>query len=291
MFKESIVAIVTPFNKDGIDIYALEKLIERQISAGTKGIVVCGTTGEGTLLTRTERTLLIKESVRISKKRIPIIVGCSSSSTAESVEFAMESEHLGADAILVMTPFYVKPSARGIIHHFNQIHNAMRLPIIIYNHPGRSGIDLSIDILKELFKFERVVSLKDSNTDLSRVSKLTKFLKKNDTLLSGDDPTAIDYLKEGGHGCISVTANIMPKLCQDVMDMWFKGERKKAMTLDEKLAPFHDACVLETNPQPIKYALHKMGFISDIIRSPLVIAEKNTQDVMNKLIEKNKLCS
>jgi 4-hydroxy-tetrahydrodipicolinate synthase len=291
MFKESIVAIVTPFNKDGIDISALEKLVERQIIAGTRGIVVCATTGEGTLLTRLERTLLVKETVRISGKRIPIIVGCSSSSTTESIEFAMESETLGADGILVMTPFYVKPSIKGIIHHFRQIHDAMKLPIIIYNHPGRSGIDLSIDILKELFKFDRIVSLKDSNTDLSRVGKLKKCLKKNDSLLSGDDPTAIDYLKEGGHGCISVTANILPKLCQDVMDMWFRGERKKAMTLEEKLAPFHEACVLESNPQPVKYALYKMGLISDMIRSPLIIAEKSTQDVMNKLIEKNKLCN
>lgn len=290
MFKESIVAIVTPFNKEGIDISALEKLIERQIIAGTKGIVVCGTTGEGTLLTRHERTLLIKEAVRISGKRIPIIVGCSSSSTTESIEFAIESETLGANGILVMTPFYVKPSAKGIIHHFRQIHDAMKLPIVIYNHPGRSGIDLSIEILKELFKFDRIVSLKDSNTDLSRVGKLKQCLKKNDSLLSGDDPTAIDYLKEGGHGCISVTANILPKLCQDVMNMWFGGERKKAMTLEEKLAPFHEACVLESNPQPVKYALYKMGLISDMIRSPLIIAEKSTQDVMNKLIEKNKLC-
>jgi 4-hydroxy-tetrahydrodipicolinate synthase len=289
MFKESIVAIVTPFNKDGIDISALEKLIERQIIAGTKGIVVCGTTGEGTLLTRTERALLVKEAVRISKKRVPIIVGCSASSTAESIEFAVEAENLEADAILVMTPFYVKPSAKGIIHHFRQIHESMKLPIIIYNHPGRSGIDLSIDILKELFKFERIVSLKDSNTDLSRVAKLKKCLKKNDSLLSGDDPTAIDYLKEGGHGCISVTANITPKLCQDVMEMWFKGERKKAMTIEEKLAPFHEACILESNPQPVKYALYKMGLVSDIIRSPLVMAETSTQGVMDALIEKNKL--
>lgn len=289
MFKESIVAIITPFYEDGIDISALKKLISRQIEAQTKGIVICGTTGEGTLLSHQERTTLIQKSVEFAEKRISIIVGCSSSSTEEAISFSKEAETLGADAVLIMTPFYVKPSYEGILQHFSATHQAITLPIILYNHPGRSGIDLSIDLLEELFQLDRIVALKDSNTDLGRVRQLKKRIKKNITLLSGDDATTIDYLKEGGDGAISVTANLTPKKCQEVMRLWFSGEKKKAIALDETLHPLHEMCMLETNPQPVKYALYKMGLTKDIIKKPLLMPQEKNKKIIDSFLVKYNL--
>jgi 4-hydroxy-tetrahydrodipicolinate synthase len=286
MFKGSLVAIVTPFLEEGIDILALQKLINLQIEAHTDGIVIAGSTGEGTLLTKNERTTLIKETVKAANKKIPIIVGCSASSTWETIELSKEAQELGADGVLIMTPFYVKPSETSVIEHFKKIEEAISLPIIVYNHPTRSGVNLSVETILELFKLNQVVALKDSNTDMTRVKKLSAALQNtNKTLLSGDDETVIDYLKAGGKGCISVTANIVPKKSKEMMDAWFKGDQELAKNLNDELMPLHKATMCEPNPQTVKYALFKMGLIQPILRMPLVMPTIKGQQIMDNTLD------
>lgn len=280
MFNGSFVALVTPFCESGIDQDALKKLIDYHIQAGTKGIIIAGTTGESTLLTPKEREDLIVNSIAYANKRIPIIVGCSSSSTDEAVAYAICSKKYGADAILVMAPYYVKPTQEGIYQHFKAIDEATDLPIIVYNHPGRAGLDISIETMVRIFDLPHVQSLKDSNTDMHRAKTLRERLPTNKTLLSGDDPTVIDYLKAGGSGWISVTANVEPKFMASVFDLWQAGEYAKATALNDSLTPLHNALGLEPNPQPVKYILYKRGFIAPIIKAPLLMP---TPDIAKQL--------
>ncbi|CAO5675390.1 MAG: 4-hydroxy-tetrahydrodipicolinate synthase [Holosporales bacterium] len=271
MFNGSFVALVTPFCETGIDQDALKKLIDQHVNAGTTGIIIAGTTGESTLLTPVERDNLIATTVAYTNKRLAIIVGCSSSSTDEAVAYAVRAKTLGADAILVMAPYYVKPTQEGIYQHFKAIDGATDLPIIVYNHPGRAGLDISIETMVRIFDLPHVQSLKDSNVDMQRAKTLRKMLPTNKTLLSGDDPTIIDYLKAGGSGWISVTANIEPHLMKSVFDLWQAGEHTKATALNDSLMPLHNALGLEPNPQPVKYILFKKGHIAPIIKAPLMM--------------------
>ncbi len=285
MFFGSLVAIVSPFDESGIDISALKALIDQHISSGTSGIVVCGTTGEGCLMSDRERNILIKTAIEYADKRIPIIVGCTAASTEHALHLSKDAELKGADGLLIMTPYCVKPTQKGIFEHFKTIHDNTNIPIILYNHPGRSGVDIAIETLVELFKLERIVTLKDSNPDMTRIKDFLPFVKgTNKTLLSGDDPTVIDYLKEGGSGCISVTANIAPKHCADVITAFKNGDIDEAQRLNDEILPLHLALVCETNPQPIKYAMSKIGLIKPIIKLPLVMTDgKNAETIDNVL--------
>ncbi|CAO5678083.1 MAG: 4-hydroxy-tetrahydrodipicolinate synthase [Holosporales bacterium] len=285
MFFGSLVAIVSPFDESGIDICAFKSLIDQHILAGTNGIVVCGTTGEGSLVSDIDRATLIDVAITHAQDRIPIIVGCTAASTEHALHLTKEAELKGADGVLIMTPYCVKPTQKGIFEHFKTIHDQTNIPIIIYNHPGRSGVDIAVDTLVDLFKLDRIVALKDSNPDMERPKALLPFVKGTDkTLLSGDDPTVMDYLKEGGSGCISVTANIVPKQCADIMYAFKEGDFDKASCMNKDIAPLHFALGCETNPQPVKYALYKMGFIKPIIKLPLLMSEgKNAQIIDNAL--------
>ncbi|CAO4846705.1 MAG: 4-hydroxy-tetrahydrodipicolinate synthase [Holosporales bacterium] len=281
MFNGSFVALVTPFCETGIDQDALKKLIDLHINAGTKGIIIAGTTGESTLLSPQEREDLIVSSIAYANKRIPIIVGCSSSSTDEAVGYATHAKTLGADAILVMTPYYVKPTQEGIYQHFKALDATTDLPIIVYNHPGRAGLDISIETMVRIFDLPHIQSLKDSNVDMQRAKTLRERLPANKTLLSGDDPTIIDYLKAGGSGWISVTANIEPLLMKSVFDLWQADEHTKATALNDSLIPLHNALGLEPNPQPVKYILSQKGMINPLIKAPLMMPTSAVAQQLN----------
>ena len=281
MFSGSIVALVTPFKNGDVDFGALEKLIEFQISAGTDAVLVCGSTGEGLLLSDIEREKIIINSIKISDKRVPIIVGCSSCWTEDAIKLAKQAENLGADGILLIAPHYVKPTQEGVIQHFKTVHDKTNIPVIMYNNPGRCAVDMTIDTIVEISKLSRVVALKDSNTNLSRVN----FIKKKASglkLLSGDDPSFPGYLAHGGDGCISVTANIEPALVKELLNAWHSHEIGKMQNIANKLAPISEAMFIEPNPIPVKYVLSQRGFIKNELRLPLTPATKT--QFLDKLV-------
>ena len=272
----SIVALVTPFRNSVVDYEALEELIKFQIAAGTDAILVCGTTGEGLLLSDAERDGIIRRSIKVVKGRVPVIVGCSSCWTNDAIKLALQAETLNADAILLIAPYYVKPTQEGIITHFKTVHNSTKIPIIIYNNPGRCAVDMSVNTIAEIAKLPRVIALKDSNTKLTRVNFL-KQTAPNLKLFSGDDASLPGYLAHGGDGCISVTANIEPKLVKGLVDAWHDREIKQMQQIATKLAPINEAMFIEPNPIPVKYVLSKRGFIANELRLPLCPAKKTSE--------------
>lgn len=284
MFSNSIVALVTPFRNSLVDYDALEKIINWQISSGTNAILVCGSTGEGLLLSMEEREKIIKKSIEFSNKRVPIIVGCSSCWTRDAINLTKQAENLGADGVLLIAPYYVKPTQKGIIQHFEKVHEITNIPIIAYNNPGRCAVDMSCETVIELSKMERIVALKDSNTDLSRVFFI-KSQSPDFIMLSGDDPSFPGYLAHGGDGCISVTANIAPKLAKDLINAWKNRNMDKMKEIGMKLAPLSSALFKEPNPIPVKYALHKMGFMSNELRLPLTPVSENTMKILDKVLK------
>ena len=283
MFSGSMVALVTPFRNNIVDYEALEKFIEWQIQSGTDAILVCGSTGEGLLLSDDEREKIIRCSIEVSKKRVPIIVGCSSCWTDDAIKLTKQAERLKADGVLLIAPYYVKPTQNGIIQHFTTVHENTNIPIIMYNNPGRCAVDMTIDTIATIAKLPRVVALKDSNTNLSRVNFL-KEKSPNLKLLSGDDPSLAGYLAHGGDGCISVTANVEAALVKKLVSSWQTGDIKTMQEVANKLAPLSEALFIESNPIPVKYALYKKGFMANELRSPLVPASQKTMDRLDELL-------
>ena len=284
MFSGSMVALVTPFRKNLVDYDALEKIIDWQINSGTDAVLVCGSTGEGLLLSDEEREKIIASSIKVADKRVPIIVGCSSCWTEDAIKLTKQAERLKADGVLLIAPYYVKPTQNGIIQHFKTVHENTNIPIIMYNNPGRCAVDMTVDTIAEIAKLPRVVALKDSNTNLSRVN----FLKKKAPdlkLLSGDDPSLPGYLAHGGDGCISVTANVEPALVKKLVSSWQKGDIKTMQETANKLAPLSEALFIEANPIPVKYALCKKGFMENELRSPLTPASKKVTDRLDELLK------
>lgn len=283
MFSGSMVALVTPFRNNLVDYDALEKVIEWQINSGTDAILVCGSTGEGLLLTDEERSGIIAASIEIAKRRVPILVGCSSCWTTDAIKLTKQAEALNADGVLLIAPYYVKPTQAGIIQHFITVHENSNIPIIMYNNPGRCAVDMSIDTILNIAKLPRVVALKDSNTNLARVN----FLKDRNPslkLLSGDDPTLPGYLAHGGDGCISVTANVEPALVKKLVTSWADRDIDTMQKIATKLAPLSEALFTEANPIPVKYALYRKGLITNELRSPLTPATQCTRDKLDRLI-------
>jgi 4-hydroxy-tetrahydrodipicolinate synthase len=283
MFSGSMVALVTPFSNNLVDFGAMKKLIERQIDAETDGVLVCGSTGEGLLLSNSEREQIIATALEIAKKRIKIIVGCSACGTDHAIDLVKQSETLHADGVLVVAPYYVKPTQQGIIEHFSRIHDGSNIPIIMYNNPGRCAINMSIDTVVALSKFARIVALKDSDTNLSRV-QLIKMQAPALTLLSGDDSSLLGYLIHGGDGCISVTANIEPSLIKRLTSFVVAGDIKSAQEINTKLTQLNEALFVESNPISVKYALYKMGFIKNELRSPLTPATPSTTSKIDQIL-------
>jgi 4-hydroxy-tetrahydrodipicolinate synthase len=272
MFQGVIPALVTPFTKAGaIDAKAYQDLIAWQIKEGVGGIVPCGTTGESPTLSHKEHKRVVELAVEAAKaKKVPVIAGTGSNSTAEAIDLTRSAQKAGATAALVVTPYYNKPTQEGLYQHYKAIHDAVDLPIVIYNIPGRSVIDMTVDTMGRLAKLPNIVGVKDATNDLARPPRTRAACGKDFCLLSGEDGTQMAFLAMGGQGCISVTSNVAPGLLAQMHAAWAKGNVKTAMALNAKLMPLHDAMFCETNPAPVKYALSLLGRVRPDVRLPLV---------------------
>jgi 4-hydroxy-tetrahydrodipicolinate synthase len=267
----SIVAIVTPMFEDGsVDWKGLEKLVEWHIEQGTNSIVAVGTTGEASTLSMAEHTQVIKEIIRVANKRIPIIAGTGANSTHEAIELTQEAKELGADAALLVTPYYNKPTQEGLFQHYKTIAEAVELPIILYNVPGRTGVDMQNETVIRLADIKNIVGIKDATGDVPRGQELIAGLAGKDMVVySGDDATAYQLIQHGAKGNISVTANVAPKEMSEICAVALAGDAAKAEELNSKVAVLHDVLFCESNPIPVKWALHQMELIGTGIRLPL----------------------
>jgi 4-hydroxy-tetrahydrodipicolinate synthase len=276
-FRGSFTALVTPFRNGGIDERALRELVDWQIAEGTNGLVPVGTTGESPTLTRDEHMRVVTWCVDQAQGRLPIIAGSGSNSTEEAIEFARHAEAAGADAVLVVTPYYNKPTQEGLYQHFKAINDAIGIAIIIYNIPSRSVIDMSVDTMKRLFELKNIAGVKDATANMARVSQQRQAMGSGFNQLSGEDATALGFMAHGGHGCISVTANAAPRLCAAFQAACLKGDFAAALEYHDKLMPLHLALFVETNPAPVKYALSVLGKCGDTVRLPMVPIAQSTR--------------
>lgn len=270
MFRGSIVALVTPFRNGSVDEAAFRDLIEWHLEQGTDGFVPTGTTGESPTLSHAEHERVIELCIETVNGRVPVIAGTGSNSTNEAISLTRHAQEAGADAALVVTPYYNKPTQDGLRAHYQAIHDATDIPILIYNIPGRSVIDMLPATMAELAKLPRIVGVKDSTADITRPLSTQAWCGDDFAQLSGEDGNIIAFLAHGGHGCISVTANVAPELCAQMHDAWAAGDREAALAIHRKLWPLHQALFIEANPGPAKYALSKMGKTTSEVRLPLV---------------------
>ena len=270
MFKGSFPALVTPFKDGELDLDALKKLVEWHIDQGSHGLVPVGTTGESPTLSHREHELVIEEVVKAAAGRIPVIAGAGSNNTVEGVRLIQHAESVGADAALVVTPYYNKPTAAGLIAHFTALHDASNLPIVIYNIPGRSVIDMKPDTMGELAKLPRIIGVKDATGDIARVSQQRAACGADFVQMSGEDATALGFNAHGGVGCISVTANVAPKLCAEFQEATLAGDYAKALEYQDRLMPLHEAIFIEPGLSGAKYGLSLLGMCSEEVRLPLV---------------------
>lgn len=278
--KGSIVALVTPFKQNRIDTQALQDLVQWHEQSGTDGIVVVGSTGEASLLSRQERLLAIQTVVN-ARKNISIIAGVGTSSTEETIQMAKDAQECHADAIMVVTPCYVKPSQDGIIRHFQEIAKHCSLPIIIYNNPGRTGTNLTQETLFKICQsLPQVIGIKDSSNNLGMITCLKNILPQHVALLSGDDGTNIGFLAQGGQGSISVTANVFPKESKALIEAWNQGNLQEAMNIHSRLMPVHKVMFCQPSPSPVKYALSLMEKIQNEVRLPLLPISDSSEDAL-----------
>ena len=270
MFKGSLVALITPMREDGsVDEAAYASFVDWQIREGTHGVVPVGTTGESPTLSHAEHKRVVEIAVDASKGRVPVIAGAGSNSTAEAIELARHAKQAGADATLVVTPYYNKPTQEGMYLHFKAIVDAVDLPLIIYNIPPRSVVDMSVETMARLAKHKNIIGVKDATANLVRPLHTRRACGEDFCQLSGEDHTAISFLAAGGDGCISVTANIAPRLCAAMQDAWHEGRVKDAMEIQNRLVPLHDALFSETSPAPVKFGASLLGKTSEHCRLPL----------------------
>lgn len=279
----SIVALITPFHNNEIDVSAIKKLVEWHIKEGTQGIVACGSTGEAALLTEVERQLVLETVVKAVAGRLPVIAGCGAPSTHEALTMMQQAKAIGCDAALVVTPYYVKPTPEGVYQHFKAL-NEVGLPIVLYNNPGRAVVGLSVDTVVRLAELPMVVAIKDSCEDLTRVVKMRQRITKEFSFLSGDDPIATAYLAQGGDGVVSVSANVVPNLCQQVVQAWQARDLDKFGELRDKLLFVHESMFVEASPAPVKYAVSCLGFCGYEVRLPLVTATENAKKVVDQAL-------
>ncbi len=269
-FRGSFTALVTPFKNGSLDESAFRALVDWQISEGTTGLVPVGTTGESPTLSHREHMQVVDWCVQQANGRVPVIAGSGSNSTQEAVELSRHAEKAGADAVLIVTPYYNKPTQEGLYQHFKAINDAIGIPIIIYNIPGRSVIDMSVETMKRLFALKNIAGVKDATANVIRVSQQRAALGPEFNQLSGEDASALGFMAHGGHGCISVTSNVAPRLCGEFQRACLKGDYAAALKLQDKLMPLHHALFIETNPAPAKYALSLLGKCEDTVRLPMV---------------------
>jgi 4-hydroxy-tetrahydrodipicolinate synthase len=279
-FKGSIPALITPFRDGKVDEKALVDLVNWHVDEGSHGIVPVGTTGETPTLSHEEHEHVIEVCVATARGRIPVIAGAGSNNTAEAARLMAFAKKIGADAALVVTPYYNKPNQRGLYHHFKTLHDAVDLPIIIYNIPGRSVIDMTPATMGELAKLPRIVGVKDATGDVTRVSDQRITCGPDFTQLSGEDASALGFNAQGGVGCISVVANIAPRLCAQFQEAMLGGDYRRALGFQDQLMPLHRAAFAEPNPCPTKYALSLLGKCTEEVRSPMVPLEEPTKERM-----------
>jgi 4-hydroxy-tetrahydrodipicolinate synthase len=278
MFKGSLVALITPFKGGAVDEKRFQSFVEWQIKEGTHGVVPCGTTGESPTLSHDEHKRVVELCVEVAKGRVPVIAGAGSNSTAEAIDFLRHAKAAGADAALVVTPYYNKPTQEGLYQHYKALNDAVDLPIIIYNIPGRCVVDMSVATMARLAQLPNMVGVKDATVDLARPLRTRAAIGAGFTMLSGEDVTALAFMAQGGDGCISVTANVAPRACADMHEAWQKGDTARAMGINERLGPLHDALFCETNPAPVKYAASLLDKSTPDVRLPLVAASPEAQE-------------
>ena len=282
MFKGSYTALITPFRNGSVDEDAFVRIVEWQLSEGTHGLVPVGTTGESPTLNHDEHKRVVELAIKTSAGRAPVIAGAGSNSTSEAVDFAKHAESVGASGLLVVTPYYNKPTQEGLYQHFKAVNDAVGIPIIIYNIPGRSVIDMSVATMARLFELPNISGVKDATANMARISLQRAEMGQDFNQLSGEDATALGFMAHGGHGCISVTSNVAPRLCSEFQNACLAGDFATALELQDRLMPLHEALFLETNPSPAKYALWRLGFCEAEARLPLV----PLQDATKKAVEK-----
>lgn len=286
MFTGSITALVTPFRNGQVDEAAFKGLIEFQIANGTNGIVPCGTTGESATLSYEEHNRVIELAIESAAKRIPVIAGTGSNSTAETITLTKHAEKAGADAALLITPYYNKPTQQGLYEHYRTVAGEVGIPIILYNVPGRTGVNMLPETVARLSEIKNIIGIKEATGSLQQVSDILEYSKKGFIVLSGDDFTTLPLLAIGGHGVISVTSNVLPRMVSDMVRSFEAGKMEEARRLHYKLQPLHRAMFIETNPIPVKTALAMMGMIGEEMRLPLVaMTEANRAKLISALKE------
>ena len=284
MFRGSFPALVTPFKDGEVDLGTLEKLVDWHVAEGSHGLVPVGTTGESPTLSHAEHETVVETVVRAAGGRIPVIAGAGSNSTAEAIRFMQHAEKVGADAALVVTPYYNKPTQRGLIEHYTALHECCGLPIVIYNIPGRSAIDMAVDTMAELARLPRIVGVKDATADLARVSQQRMACGPEFCQISGEDPTAHGFNAQGGVGVISVTANAAPKLVAEVQNATLSGDYAKALELQDRLMPLHRAIFTEPGVAGAKYAMSRLGLCAEDVRPPLTTLGPETRKLVDEAL-------
>jgi 4-hydroxy-tetrahydrodipicolinate synthase len=278
MFKGSLVALITPMDASGaVDEDGFARFVEWQIHEGTKGIIPVGTTGESPTLSHDEHKRVVEIAVKVAAGRIPVMAGAGSNSTSEAIDLARHAKSAGADATLVVTPYYNKPTQEGLYLHFSAIADAVDLPLFIYNIPGRSVVDMSVETMARLSHHRNIIGVKDATANLTRPLHTTASCGPDFIQLSGEDHTALPFLAAGGHGCISVTANIAPRLCSQMHAAWQTGHLHDAMAIQGRLTPLHDAMFCETSPGPVKFAASLLGLTADHCRLPMAPIAETTK--------------
>jgi 4-hydroxy-tetrahydrodipicolinate synthase len=285
MFKGSIPALITPFKNGEIDWAAFDNLVEWQIAQGSHGLVPCGTTGESPTLSHDEHKSLVKRCVEIAAKRVPVIAGTGSNSTREAIELTEDAQNAGADAALIVTPYYNKPTQAGLYAHYKTIAETTSLPIIIYNIPGRCIIDMSVETMAKLAAIPNIVGVKDATNDLARPLETRLAINADFCQLSGEDATVAAFLAQGGHGCISVVANIAPSECAQMYNAWAQKDIERFYQLRDRLAPLSKALFVESSPAPVKFAASLLGLSSEDVRMPLLPASESARKAVLKAMD------
>jgi len=270
MIHGSIPALITPFRNGIVDEQAFQALVERQIAEGSHGLVPCGTTGEAATLSVDEHVRVVELCIEAAAGRVPVIAGAGSNNTAHSIELAKHAKRVGADAVLVVAPYYSKPSQDGIFAHFKAINDAVDIPIVAYNVPSRTMVDISVETMGRIAGLKHGLGVKDATADMTRLARHRALAGDQFILISGDDPSALGFNAHGGKGVISVTANVTPKLCADIQNLTAQGAFEAARVIDDKLAPLHKAMFVEPSPGPAKYACSLLGLCTDEVRLPLL---------------------
>ena len=277
MFKGSFTALITPFTEGRFDENSFRSLIDFQIESGTHGLVPTGTTGESPTLSHEEHIKIVEVCIEQTNNRVPVIAGTGSNSTDEAVYLTRHAHKAGADAALVVTPYYNKPSQEGLLQHFTEIANSVNIPIIIYNIPGRSVVDMTNETMAKLYELKNIVGVKDATGDIPRVYSAKNTIGKDYILLTGDDSTTLAFMTYGGHGAISVTSNIAPKLCSKFHNLCMEKKFYEASIINDQLMPLHRALFLESSPGPVKYAASVLGICSEEVRLPITTISKETK--------------